>query len=101
VQPPTVSPTNPVRNALQILTTFNGNDVAVQALRTLSTVVKNIMKNPNEQKYLTLKKSNAVFDRKVGSLRGGPETLRAIGFTENDATWNLVPSADAWNVLMR
>lgn len=30
-----------------------------------------------------------------------PACLRAIGFAENDDTWELVPNEAAWNVLLR
>lgn len=38
-----------------------------QALRTLQTIIGNVVNNPHEAKYRQVKRSNATFDRKVGS----------------------------------
>lgn len=38
-----------------------------QALRTIQTIVANVVGNPHEAKYRQVKKSNAAFDRRVGS----------------------------------
>jgi hypothetical protein len=38
-----------------------------QALRTLQTIIGNVVSNPHEAKYRQVKRSNATFDRKVGS----------------------------------
>lgn len=38
-----------------------------KALRTLQTIIGNVVTNPHEAKYRQVKRSNATFDRKVGA----------------------------------
>jgi len=47
-----------------------------EALRTLLKVMENIQNNPLEAKYRTLKKGNAVFNRRLGGVMGAAACLR-------------------------
>lgn len=70
------------------------------ATSTLLKVVANIINNPNEDKYRSIKKSNAVFAKKVTSLPGGIDVLLSLGFSSGPEEYVLYPSEDAWNVLV-
>ncbi len=39
----------------------------LQALRTIHTIIGNVVGNPHEAKFRQVKKNNAAFDRRVGS----------------------------------
>jgi hypothetical protein len=60
-----------------------------------------VLCSPHEAKYRSLKKSNAAFQRKLGGVTGGAGCLAAVGFTDGGGeTWDLVPSEQAWNVVV-
>lgn len=67
---------------------------------TLSKVIKNIIDHPLDEKYRTLKGSNATLQKKLLALSGGPECLRVLGFSFDGTDWTLAPSPQAWEVLL-
>ena len=50
------------------------------ALKTLSAIVRNVQKKPDEAKYRKLRAGNAAFKRKFGGLPGSDRVLFAVGF---------------------
>ena len=54
------------------------------ALSTAATLLENILEHPAEEKYRTVRKSNAAFQRRLGRFPSGLALLRAVGF--EDAT---------------
>ncbi|KAL3084266.1 hypothetical protein niasHS_009754 [Heterodera schachtii] len=50
------------------------------ALETIGKYVKNIIAQPNEQKFLKIRMGNKVFEEKVQPVKGAIEFLAAIGF---------------------
>ncbi|KAL1293535.1 hypothetical protein AAHE18_19G080400 [Arachis hypogaea] len=51
-----------------------------KAFETLSIYVRNVVKNPNEEKYRKIRLSNPLFQERVASLNGGVEFLELCGF---------------------
>jgi len=76
---------------------------ALTAIQTLVKITDKIISNPNEAKYRSIKKSNEMLKRKVGTVNGGIECLLALGFQDSEdmESFTLVPSASAWNVLTK
>jgi hypothetical protein len=62
-------------------------------------VVNNIINYPREEKYRRIKSSNPAFISKVGSVLGGVEFMRAIGFIENCGEWVYNSSDIGWVML--
>eukprot|EP01041_Mallomonas_annulata_P001774 gene1774-3434_t len=79
---------------------LNTEEEAKVAVTTLSKIVRNIIDNPQEEKFRKLKNSNAAFQKKLLSLGGGPDCLKALGFTLVGEEWILVPTSDAWDLLV-
>ena len=90
-----------MRAAIAGIRSSNPPDVGATALRTIGTIVGNIIRDPHEAKYRTLKRSNAAFDRRVGSVPGAAAFLRSCGFTETAEGWELNPTENAWNLVVR
>lgn len=98
--------TSSMKSALKALKSKNTTDVTITAYNTLSKVVENILKNPNEEKYRKLKQSNAAFGRRLGNVQGGHDVMLAVGFISeipdgaDELHYVLKPNADAWNTLV-
>mmetsp|Transcript_38756 Transcript_38756/g.51063 ORF Transcript_38756/g.51063 Transcript_38756/m.51063 type:complete len:428 (-) Transcript_38756:224-1507(-) len=70
------------------------------ALSTLSKIIQNIIDNPMEDKYRSIKRSNAAFQKKIGSIPGGEAIMIAMGFSDpGTGCWTLTPSEAAWNTI--
>lgn len=73
-------------------------------METLQKLLKNIISNPNEEKYRKVKKGNAAFKRRLGGLKGATELLLAVGFVEEEIDgeeyYLIKPSAEAWPKLL-
>lgn len=74
--------TEQMREYLRSLKQNNKDDEArvKTAFNTLLTFVKNVATNPNEEKFRKIRLSNATFQTRVGSLKGGIEFLELCGF---------------------
>eukprot|EP00753_Platysulcus_tardus_P000699 PLAT10651.1.p1 GENE.PLAT10651.1~~PLAT10651.1.p1 ORF type:complete len:351 (-),score=148.03 PLAT10651.1:73-1125(-) len=73
----------------------NDGDVG-KALKTLRIYVKNLLENPEEEKFQSVNKDNAGFKRRVACMDGGEDFLRAVGFTDTvDADGRNLLSATA------
>jgi len=77
------------------------------AVKTLIKVIENIEEHPSEEKYRKINMSNPVFAKRITSVAGAPECMRAMGFKETslaaggDSYYVLVPSAEAWENLLK
>lgn len=78
----------------------NEEGVAKDAVAMLLKIIMNIVNHPMEEKYRKVKSSSATFNAKIGSISGGLNCLQAIGFQLIGEDWVLVPSADAWPILL-
>jgi hypothetical protein len=78
----------------------NPQTVISDAVSLLFKIVSNVIKNPGEDKYRRLSSTNAVFAKKVGLIAGGSECMTALGFALQGTDWVLIPSAEAWEVLL-
>jgi hypothetical protein len=56
---------------------------ATMALHTLSTILSNVVNNPNEGKFKVIRKMNYRFHNDV-RFEGAVEFLRAVGFSEGE-----------------
>ncbi|KAG6598853.1 UBX domain-containing protein 1, partial [Cucurbita argyrosperma subsp. sororia] len=56
------------------------SDKVRTAYRTLFIYVRNVAKNPDEEKFRKIRLSNPLFQERVGSLKGGIEFLELCGF---------------------
>jgi len=68
-----------VEDAIAILM-GQGLDASVNAMKTVSKLVKNIIKTPEEEKFRRIRLNNQAFNSKVVSIQGGMELMQAIGF---------------------
>jgi len=69
-------------------------------IRTLFTILKNVMDHPNETKFRRLRKANPIFQRSISKYQAALEVLRAVGFSE-DNTFNEIGIAETCLVLKR
>ena len=78
----------------------NDEEVAKEAIALLLKIISNVISYPMEEKYRKVKNSSAAFNAKIVSVGGGLECLRAVGFQQIGEEWVLVPSAEAWPILL-
>ncbi len=65
----------------------------VEALRnTLTSVLDNIISNPEEVKYRSLRESNALVQSKLLSAHGAREILHLLGFEKIDDSASISPA---------
>lgn len=55
-------------------------------IRTLFTILGNVMDHPNETKFRRLRKANPIFQRSIAKYEAALEVLRAVGFSEDNAS---------------
>ncbi|KAF3435958.1 hypothetical protein FNV43_RR23050 [Rhamnella rubrinervis] len=55
-----------------------------RAFETLLVYLGNVAKNPNEEKFRTIRLSNPLFQDRVASLKGGVEFLELCGFERSE-----------------
>ena len=84
IPPPSTSMALPahiviLRAAIAGVRTSNPPEVGGTALRTLATMLGNVIANPMEEKYRQLKKNNAAFVRRVGGGKRGSKEGREGG----------------------
>jgi hypothetical protein len=58
--------------------------VAKTCFKTAGIFLSNILKNPGEDKYKSIKLSNNAFHTRVGKINGGLAILKGAGFVENN-----------------
>jgi hypothetical protein len=96
--------TDPLQAALATLRAGLSPADYLTAVQTLEKIVSNIVTQPMEEKYRSLKKSNAAFQRKLGGKRGGDELMKAAGFIVESRDgieyYALQASAEAWPKLV-
>ena len=56
-----------------------GGMQATVALKTLNTVLGNIVNKPDEEKYRTLRLDNPKIQEKIGRVAGAVDLLKALG----------------------
>lgn len=76
-------------------------DACVLALDTISTLLRNVLEHPEDERYRTVRLANALFQRRVGVFPSGLALLRAFGFEDAEAagagevTHLALPTAEA------
>lgn len=70
------------------------------AVTTLTKLLSNVINNPMEEKYRKVKKSNAAFQKRLGSMTGADEAITSIGFKTVGEEYVLTPSPEAWPKLL-
>jgi len=90
--------------ALFSLRTSNPPATYLTAVTTLDKVLSNITQNPMEEKYRKVKRGNAAFNKRLGSVPGGEAAMLAVGFSigtvDDEECYIMHPSPDAWPELM-
>lgn len=69
-------------------------------IRTLFTILRNIMEHPNEAKFKRLRKANPTLQRSILKYEAALEVLLAVGFAE-DKISNELGAMESWLVLKR
>lgn len=109
---PQLNLNDPLQKALVTLQAQNPYSQYTTGLATLTKVTQNILDHPHEEKYRTMKKSNAAFQKRLGGLRGGHACMLAMGFVverdDNDESgtssspteiYKLHATAEKWTYL--
>lgn len=77
-------------------------DKIKQYIQLLIKITDNIIKNPMDEKYRKLKKTNAALNKAIFSLDGGERSVLALGFTLiGEELLVLEPSSEKWENLVR
>lgn len=91
---------DPLPEAIRKLQVQNSQSDYATAVSTLNKILSNIVKNPMEEKYRQMKKSNPAFQRRLGGLHGGHECMLAAGFViesqDGQDVYVMQASADKW-----
>ncbi|XP_073400143.1 UBX domain-containing protein 6 isoform X3 [Dendrobates tinctorius] len=76
-----LSVADPISASIMKIHTFNKDREKVKlGVETMARYLKNIIGNPNDEKYQKIKLSNKVFQEKVICLEGASEFFEAVGF---------------------
>ena len=67
--------------------TFRNPGVARTALTTLKAYTLNIISNPGDQKYRSIRVENKAFQDRVAKVSGGINFLKAVGFQEEEGLY--------------
>merc|ERR1719413_12633 len=96
---PSIPPPTPstLPSAISLLKTSSDPKTAIN---TLLKIISNITSHPMEEKYRTIKSTNAAFQRKVGGIPGGKECMKAMGFELVNEEDKLNATAEAWTKLV-
>jgi hypothetical protein len=100
IPPANANPTPNTVNAALTTLRLNSSDVYKTALSTASKLLNNIVQHPMEEKYRSIKKSNAAFHKRLGGVNGGEALLLAAGFVLEEGIFVLRPSEEAWPKLV-
>jgi PUB domain/Ubiquitin family len=96
---------DPLKAALTVLRTSNSPTVYQTAVTTLDKLLSNILQNPMEEKYRSLKVENPAFQRRLGGVPGGDAAIKACGFTvetveAGDDRYVMAASPEKWPALL-
>jgi hypothetical protein len=84
-------PEERIRGALNAIKTlypdYRNPGVARTAMSTLRAYTNNILSNPTEVKFRSIKQDNKAFQERVSKVTGGLNFLRAVGFSEENGFW--------------
>ncbi|XP_072261167.1 UBX domain-containing protein 6 isoform X2 [Pyxicephalus adspersus] len=73
--------TDPISASIMKIYTFNKDQDKVKVgVETITKYLNNIIGNPNEEKYCSIRFSNKVFQEKVNCLDGSLDFFTAVGF---------------------
>lgn len=79
-------PEEKIRNALNAIKTlypeYRNPGVAKTAMNTLRVYTNNILTNPEESKYRSIKQDNKAFQDRVAKVSGTINYLKAVGFSD-------------------
>jgi stage V sporulation protein SpoVS len=85
-----------LEDACRILLSNENSEIFRTVTEALFKIVSNVLQNPDEAKYRTLRAANnAAFQQKVKAAKGGVRFLRASGFGEEDGGAAFVLPANA------
>ncbi|CAE8732741.1 unnamed protein product [Polarella glacialis] len=68
---------------------------------TMAKMLRNIIENPNEEKFRKVRISNPKFSSTVYSMKGAPEFFKLVGFVDTVEEGFIVLPADAGVALLR
>lgn len=71
------------------------------AINTMLKIISNITSHPMEEKYRTIKSTNAAFQRKLGGIPGGKGCMTAMGFELVGEEYKLNATPEAWTKLVQ
>ena len=63
---------------------FRAADTLKNCFKTLKILLSNILKNPNEDKFKTIKLSNPNIHERIGKISIALKLLEELGFVKND-----------------
>lgn len=106
----TAAETDPLQAALNLMRTSNPPSVYQTAVTTLDKILSNVIEDPMEEKYRSLKVQNPAFQRRLGGVPGGDAAIQACGFTirrgtveeeeEEDDRYVMAACAEKWPALL-
>ncbi|KAJ8925931.1 hypothetical protein NQ315_009783 [Exocentrus adspersus] len=83
---------------LRKLTKDNPRNASDEAIRLLSKIINNILKDPANLKLRTLQKTNPTVCKKIIPVKGAVECLKLAGFQELEANYTLVANTPLANL---
>lgn len=96
---------NSIEASLRNLRSSNPPATYLTAITTLDKVLSNIVAHPMEEKYRRVKKANAAFSKRLGSVPGGAEAILACGFNsetqDGEEVFMMEANAGKWPELMK
>ena len=74
---------NKIFNQMYKIYRYTDKNTLLSCMKTLNKYFSNILKNPNENKFRSIKQENKVFQNRIKNVVGGVNILTTVGF-ENE-----------------
>jgi len=72
----------PVDASVLMIYSLNGRSAIEASISTLTTILTNILKEPDNLKYRRIRMANKIITEKLSKVKGAVNFLKAVGFTE-------------------
>ncbi|CCI46257.1 unnamed protein product [Albugo candida] len=82
---PQLSPKEQIATSIEKLKQYRIGDDGLTALKTLNMYLKNLIEQPDEEKFRSINLDNAAVRKRVASLVGGIAFLKALGYEKDES----------------
>ena len=84
-----------IKTVKTLYTELRAPGVAKTCLKTCCTFIRNVLKDPSNEKFRRVNLDNEAVQKRVGKINGGLIILKAVGFSEaSDGNYLIIENVD-------